>query len=148
MPSKSFYAIGVSIVLLLTPVTALSTSWAYSFVVWNEYVYVVTEEGVTDIEKEIGEVTAYSDMQQYPGNFSNEFSVGTKYFSITGFSTDEAIAVESHNGNYLKAVREMRYLEREPVEENRTLSLSILLVLIILLFAGLYISSRNLRSDF
>jgi hypothetical protein len=69
----------------------------------------VSDEYVTEIDKEIGQVTRYSDMYQQPGNFSNAFEKGTKYYSIKGVSSDESIAVEDGNGNYKKAVREKEY---------------------------------------
>ncbi|GAB3051444.1 hypothetical protein [Virgibacillus ainsalahensis] len=34
---------------------------------------------------------------------------GTKYFSIKGVSTDEAIAIKEENGEYRKALNEGRY---------------------------------------
>ncbi|WP_113929157.1 hypothetical protein [Bacillus sp. P14.5] len=143
MSRKCFYLIGISLVLLFIPFKAMATSWAYSFVVWNDYVYVMTDEIVTAMEKEIGEVTVYSDMEELPGNFSNEFSVGTRYFSITNLSTDEAIAVEVQEGTFRKAVRKQKYLEREQSDENMTLSFSILLMLIIFLPAGLYFAIKK-----
>jgi hypothetical protein len=69
----------------------------------------VNDEYVTEIDKEIGQVTRYSDMYQQPGNFSNAYEKGTKYYSIKGISPDEAIAVEDRNGKYKKAVREKEY---------------------------------------
>ncbi|MGF2616555.1 hypothetical protein FZC84_02035 [Rossellomorea vietnamensis] len=146
MSWKYFHAIGITLMILYIPLKVMATSWAYSFVVWNDYVYVMTDEIVTDIEKEIGEVTVYSDMEELPGNFSNEYSAGTKYFSITNLSTNEAIAVEVQAGNYRKAVKEQKYLEREQVDENKTLSFSILLGLIILLPAGLYFAIKKVKS--
>ncbi len=57
----------VVFVLLITsfmfPSKPLATSWAYPFVVWQDYIYVVSEEYVTEIDKEIGKVTKYSDME-------------------------------------------------------------------------------------
>ena len=44
----------------------------------------------------------------YSGNFSNTYPKGTKYYSIVGESTDEAIAVKN-NGNYIKATRDGEY---------------------------------------
>jgi hypothetical protein len=93
----------------LVPTKSFGTSWAYSFVVWDGYLYVVSDEYVTEIDKEIGQVTRYSDMYEQPGNFSNAYEKGTKYYSIKGVSTDESIAVEDSNGNYKKAVREKEY---------------------------------------
>jgi hypothetical protein len=48
-------------------------------------------------------------MEQYPGNFSNFYKKGTKYYSIAGSSTDEAIAVQDGFGEYKKAIREKEY---------------------------------------
>lgn len=91
------------------PNTSFATKWVHKFVVWNDYVYVVKDEYVTEIDKEIGQVTKYSDMEQHPGNFSNAYRKGTKYYSIKGISTDESIAVEDEKGKYIKAVREKEY---------------------------------------
>ncbi|WP_342429506.1 hypothetical protein [Neobacillus sp. FSL H8-0543] len=103
----------VMLILLLNsfmfPSNPLATSWAYQFVVWQDYIYVVSEEVVTEIDKEIGKVTKYSDMESLSGNFSNTFEKGTKYFSIKGVSTDEAIAIEESEGRYIKATREGEY---------------------------------------
>ncbi|CAG9623126.1 hypothetical protein [Sutcliffiella rhizosphaerae] len=98
-------------VLLLTlfifhlfPSNSLATSWAYPFVVWNGYIYEVSDEYVNMVESEIGHVTRYSDMESYSGNFSNAYKKGTKYYSIQEISTDEAIAVEVKDGKYKKAI--------------------------------------------
>jgi hypothetical protein len=103
----------VVFVLVLTsfmfPSKPLATSWAYTFVVWQDYIYVVREEYVTEIDKKIGKVTKYSDMESLSGNFSNMYKKGTKYYSIKGVSTDEAIAVEESEGRYIKATREGKY---------------------------------------
>lgn len=89
-----------------------ATSWAYSFVVWDGYVYVISDEYVTEIEDEIGKVTKYSDMESLSGNFSNAYPKGTKYYSIKGVSTDKAIAVEESEGRYIKADRHREYAVR------------------------------------
>jgi hypothetical protein len=81
-----------------------ATSWAYPFVVWDGYRYEVLDEYVEEIDSEIGEVTSYSDMETLSGNFSNEYTEGTKYYSIKGISTDEAIAVKI-GSQYKKAIR-------------------------------------------
>jgi hypothetical protein len=93
----------------LVSTKSFATSWAYPFVVWDGYIYIVNDEYVTEIDKEIGQVTKYSDMYQQPGNFSNAYEKGTKYFSIKGISTDKSIAVEDGNGKYKKALREKEY---------------------------------------
>jgi hypothetical protein len=89
-----------------------SADWAFSFVVWNGYIYQLSDEYVEDVVEEIGEVTKYSDTEgTYSGNFSNEYEKGTRYYSIEGMSTDEAIAIED-NGKYRKAIRNGTYGEK------------------------------------
>lgn len=95
--------------LIIVPVNAVATSWVYPFVVWDGYMYEVTDEKVTTIENKIGAVTKYSDMEQYGGNFSNAYPKGTKYFAIKGIDTEIAIAVQVDKGNYLKAIRDGEY---------------------------------------
>ena len=86
-----------------------SADWNSNFVVWDGYVYEMSNEYVTEIEEEIGKVTKYSDKEgAYSGNFSNMYRKGTKYYAIVGVNTDEAIAVEE-NGEYRKAKKEGRY---------------------------------------
>lgn len=106
----------ISLVVLFTiltscllPSKSLATSWAYPFVVWDGYIYVVSDEYVTEINREIGKVTKYSDMEQHTGNFSNAYKEGTKYYSIEGISTDQEIAVQDEDGSYKKAFREREY---------------------------------------
>jgi hypothetical protein len=91
-----------------------SADWAYSCVVWNGYIYKVSDEYVEEVGKEIGEVTKYSDMEgTYSGNFSNKYEKGTKYFSIKNISTDEAIAVKEQDGKYRKAINQGKYGEKK-----------------------------------
>ncbi|MBS4218091.1 hypothetical protein KHA96_07105 [Bacillus sp. FJAT-49711] len=91
-------------------------SWAYSFVVWDGYVYIVSDESVENIDKEIGHVTKHSDKEgSYWGNFSNAFPKGTKYYSITDTSTNDAIAVQTTEGIYVKATREGKYMSEYPL---------------------------------
>lgn len=87
-----------------------SADWAFSFVVWDDHIYQISDEFVPEVDKEIGEVTAYSDLEgSYSGNFSNVHEVGTKFYSITGIGTEEAIAIEESDGNYRKALRTGEY---------------------------------------
>jgi hypothetical protein len=111
MKSKHLLSIAVLFVLFISfyPGKTLGTSWAYSFVVWDGYIYVISDEYITEIGNEIGHVTRHSDMEQYSGNFSNAYKRGTKYYSIKGISTDQAIAVEESDGQYIKAYREAEY---------------------------------------
>ncbi|MFS0864329.1 hypothetical protein [Fredinandcohnia sp. 179-A 10B2 NHS] len=117
MRSKHFMSIVVLFILFISsyPGKTLATSWAYYFVVWDGYIYVISEgDYVTEIGDEIGHVTRFSDMEQYSGNFSNAYKKGTKYYSIDGVSTDQAIAVEESDGQYIKAYREVEYEMRSP----------------------------------
>ena len=87
-----------------------SKSWVSSFVVWDSDIYQISEEYVDKVDEEIGEVTMYSDKEgTYSGNFSNEYKKGTKYFSIEGISTKEAIAIEEDDGKYRKAINNGKY---------------------------------------
>ena len=94
------------------PFNNSSAEWAFNFVVWDGYIYQLTDEYVEKIDEEIGEVTKYSDMEgTYSGNFSNTYEKGTKYYAIQGISTDEAIAI-LENGKYRKAIRDGKYGEK------------------------------------
>lgn len=87
-----------------------SAEWAYSFVVWDGYTYVVSDEYVTEVDNVIGNVTIYSSIEgTYSGNFSNAYEEGTKYFSIKGIDTDEAIAIQENDGKYKRANRTGEY---------------------------------------
>lgn len=90
-------------------ISSSSADWVSAFVVWDDYIYRVSEEYILEVDEEIGNVTAYSDREAiYSGNFSNTYEKGTKYFAITGTSTGEAIAIEE-GGKYRKAVRNGKY---------------------------------------
>ena len=87
-----------------------SADWAYYFVVWNCFIYKVSDDYIEDIDKEIGVVTKYSDFEgTYSGNFSNMYEKGTRYYSIEGISTDEAIAIQEQDGRYRKAIIDVKY---------------------------------------
>jgi hypothetical protein len=91
-----------------------SADWAYSFVVWDGFIYQLGDEYVGEISEKIGEVTKYSDLEgTYSGNFSNVYDKGTKYYAIKGISTEEAIAVEEKDGRYRKAIRDGKYGAKE-----------------------------------
>ena len=114
----------------------MATKWLYPFVVWDGYVYEVSEESVTAIGDEIGQVTKYSDMEPQSGNFSNEYQKGTKYFEIKGVSTEEAIAVQKSNDQYVKADRrgeyEIEQTSEEPLENLKGVIYSIVGILAII----------------
>ncbi|WP_417897675.1 hypothetical protein ABN702_15450 [Bacillus haimaensis] len=110
--SLSFILLIAIICCFLSPSNKFA-GWAYSFVVYDGDIYVISDEYVTEIDKEIGHVTKYSDKEgTYYGNFSNAYKKGTKYFSIKGVSTDTAIAVED-SGKYIKADRDGEYAGRK-----------------------------------
>ncbi|WP_342567210.1 hypothetical protein MKY09_17600 [Psychrobacillus sp. FSL K6-4046] len=103
---------------ILSPAMA---SWAYQFVVWDGDVYIITEENVEKIGKEIGHVTKYSDREgTYSGNFSNTFPKGTKYYEIVEVDPEEAIAVESEVGIYVKANSDGEYAGSKKNNWNTT----------------------------
>jgi len=109
MRVRSIPLFAMLFLFLLTPEKSLA-DWAYPFVVWDGYIYVISDEKVEKVDKKIGHVTKYSDREgTYSGNFSNVFKKGTKYYSIKGISTDEAIAVQDGNGKYKKATRKGKY---------------------------------------
>ncbi|XID94882.1 hypothetical protein ACF3MZ_10350 [Paenibacillaceae bacterium WGS1546] len=87
-------------------------SWAYRFVVYSGDIYKVTDEPVQpyEIEKKIGQVTRYSDIEgTYAGNFSNAFPKGTGYYSIKEASPNDVIAIKVQEGTYVKAVNQGHY---------------------------------------
>ena len=89
-----------------------SAEWAFKFVVWDGYIYRLSDEYVDDIVEEIGEVTNHSVIEDtYSGNFSNVYEKGTKYYAMQGISTEEAIAIEEE-GKYRKAIRNGKYGEK------------------------------------
>ena len=95
--------------LLMIPNLAFATSWVFPFVVWNDSIYVITDEPIKNVGKKIGKVTSYSDMEEKGGNFSNVYQKGTAYYAIEDISTDKAIAVEHKKGQYIKAIYESEY---------------------------------------
>jgi hypothetical protein len=107
--SISFVFIFTMIISSLFPNKSVA-EWAYSFVVWDGYTYVVSDEYVTEVDRLIGKVTIYSSIEgTYSGNFSNEYKEGTKYFSINGIDTDKAIAIQESDGKYIRAIRNGEY---------------------------------------
>jgi hypothetical protein len=90
-----------------------SADSAINFVVWDGYIYKISDEYVENVSEEIGEVTKYSDIEgTYSGNFSNTYEKGTKYYSIKGIGTEKAIAIEEKGGKYRKAIRDGKYGEK------------------------------------
>ena len=139
MRSNHLLLITVFLIVLtsFSPGKPMATSWAYSFVVWDGYIYVISDEYVAEVNSEIGQVSKYSDMEQYSGNFSNAYKKGTKYYSIEGIGTDEAIAIEESYGLYIKAYREGEYELRSIFDGKpgiiKIFILSILCILVVII---------------
>jgi hypothetical protein len=133
---------------LIIPSKSLATSWAYPFVVWDGYIYIVNDDNVTEVDKEIGKVTRYSDMYPQSGNFSNVYEKGTKYYSIKDVSTDEAIAVEDGSGKYKKAVREKEYTfgnEDSPEDKSSDMTATLLILSAITIFLIIFVLKKIKR---
>jgi len=79
-------------------------SWAFDVVTWNQGVYQMTSEVVTEVEKEIGKIKKHStkESSELPNLFSNKYEKGTKLFKIKNLDTKDYIAVLSE-GTYFKA---------------------------------------------
>lgn len=125
------------LLVLAVSTTALATSWAFEFVVYENGVYEVTDEDVTVTGEKLGEVTAYSDMEQLAGNFSNHYQVGTTYYEIEGIDPGDAIAVEIAANKYKKAVYDKPYnfTEEGPVISwYMWIVVSIAVIVLVLMF--------------
>lgn len=106
------FSVVIFAVLVVIAGCSSRADWNSVFVVWNGYMYEVSDEYVDEIDEEIGQVTKYSDREgTYAGNFSNKYSKGTKLYSIKGINTDEAIAIDEE-GKYRKAINNGRYGEK------------------------------------
>lgn len=91
--------------------SAAVASWAYSFVVNDGKIYVVSEDRVdqSTLGDVVGKVTYHTDREgTYGGNFSNIYPKGTKYYAIQGITPESAIAVETQEG-YVMARYEGEY---------------------------------------
>ncbi|MCA1322375.1 hypothetical protein LC085_21075 [Bacillus tianshenii] len=144
---STFFIIIALICTMFFPTKSAATSWAFEFVVYDGYIYVVGEETVEDVEEEIGSVTQYSDMASLAGNFSNHYPVGTKYYSIKGISAEEAIAVEESEGNYLRAEREAKYqstIEAVDMEEKPLKSVDLSMIIIFTVLGLLAVTAIGL----
>lgn len=148
MKFKHLFSFVILLILLnsfLFPIKPLG-DWVYSFVVWDGYIYVVSDEYVEEIDKEIGHVTKYSDVEgTYSGNFSNTYKKGTKYYSIKGISTDEAIAIQDKDGKYKKAMREGKYAGNKDDISDLDLVVGLLVLVLIATF-GLYFAKKRLKN--
>ncbi|TVX88167.1 hypothetical protein [Paenibacillus agilis] len=105
-------SLGVSVMLLVFLTACTNTkapelqSWAYYVVTWNNGVYKITDEKVTEIEEEIGTINIYSTNEsgEISNLFSNKYKEGTKLYKIADLDTNEHIAVLD-NGIYYRSDR-------------------------------------------
>lgn len=99
------------LLLVMCSSSAAVASWAYSFVVNDGKIFVVSEDRVdqSTLGDVVGKVTYHTDREgTYGGNFSNIYQKGTKYFAIQGITPESAIAVETQEG-YVMARYEGEY---------------------------------------
>lgn len=128
MVEKSTYTFDCSLILITSflPAKVMATKWLYPFVVWDGYIYEVTEEPVTVIGDKIGKVTNYSDMEQQSGNFSNAYPKGTKYYAIKCISSEKSIAVQESEKQYVKADRKEKYEFEQAFDEPKDIGRGII----------------------
>ncbi|QOR67327.1 hypothetical protein IM538_04085 [Cytobacillus suaedae] len=151
----TFCIVFILVTFSLFPSHSIATKWVYSFVVWDGYVYVVSDEYVTEIGSEIGYVTNYSDMEELPGNFSNKYKEGTKYYSIKGVNTGESIAIEEGEDRFKKADREKEYhIYKEDSHEEQKftfndfgigLSIGLSVLLLIIVIGSFFVKKKNIN---
>lgn len=146
----SIIILSISLTCILFPNKSIATKWLYPFVVWDGFVYVVSEEYVTEIDSEIGQVTMYSDMEELPGNFSNTYNKGTKYYAIKGVSTEESIAIRESDGQYKKADRkeEYRHHSNEDLDKEEKFGFSDLVIglsvlILIIVFGTFFVRKKR-----
>lgn len=97
--------------LLLAPAAGAYASWASRFVVYYDNIYTITDEAVPAdrLGMRLGSVAMYTDVEgEYHGNFSNTLPKGSEYRGILGIDVQEAIAVDSGGGAFVKAVYQGR----------------------------------------
>ncbi|THE13063.1 hypothetical protein E1I69_09340 [Bacillus timonensis] len=95
--------------LLVTQTCASALSWAYFFVVHDGKVYEIKEDMLLkqyEVGEMIGKVETKADEYtgDYYGNASNYYEIDTVYFKIEDIPINEAIAVQTVEGHYVKAV--------------------------------------------
>ncbi|MFJ6211186.1 hypothetical protein [Lysinibacillus sp. NPDC092081] len=101
--------LSISVLMLIGCSSSSSPDWVYNFVVWDDYMYVVSDEYTENVGNVLGEVTKYSDQEAiYDGNFSNHYREGTKYYKIKEVSTSEVIAIQEGD-SFRIANREGKY---------------------------------------
>ncbi|GBF77669.1 hypothetical protein PA598K_06231 [Paenibacillus sp. 598K] len=81
-------------------------SYPFPLIIWNKHIYRVTNDKVTDIDKEIGEIKNFSAVESegQQDNYSNYYPKGTKIFSIVNIDTSVALAVKTGENEFVKAI--------------------------------------------
>ncbi len=104
---KILKVILITALFLLIPFHTAYASWAYPFVIYNNNVYITTDQKVDSelIGSKLGQVTKYSDHETstQSGNFSNAYPKGTNYYEIKGTNIKDAIAIQEKDGTYIEA---------------------------------------------
>lgn len=87
------------------------TSFAFQSVKWNDQLYKLTDEKLSEadieLDEAIGEIKHYSTLEaeNIPNDYSNFLPEGTKLWAIKGIDSSEAIAVKHNNDSYMKFVK-------------------------------------------
>lgn len=98
--------------MFLLPFITVSAKWAFSYVVFNKNIYVITDTKISPelIGSKLGQVTKYSHREGlYSGNFSNTYPKGTKYYEIIGVDVNQLIAIQNMDGTFTEAKYEGEY---------------------------------------
>lgn len=89
-----------------TPVTHDPSSVSYLYgIVWNHHIYDVNRKGIEAAGNQLGSVTKYAKTTLNPqdnGTVSNEFSVGTRIYTVPNKDSSSAIAIETAKGQYIE----------------------------------------------
>ncbi|WP_168928934.1 hypothetical protein [Paenibacillus dokdonensis] len=115
----NLYKLKASVMVLLIPIlllgctqkeqadekamtTSVSHSWAFEFVHWNDVLYRLTDIRIVSVDRMVGTVESLITDETIIGHgvYSNRFAEGTKLYSISEMSTDDAIAVKMNDGYY------------------------------------------------
>lgn len=108
----------VAFLVMLVPTQTLA-NYSQFFVVFEDHVYELSSEAVTEVGEKIGEVTEYGDRAEfYSGNFSNAYEVGTAYYEIPGVDTSEQIAVEESPGVFIVGKRSVEFTSQAVQESS------------------------------
>ncbi|MDI4645723.1 hypothetical protein [Cohnella hashimotonis] len=100
--------------MLLLPSVGAAANWDTPFVVYYDNLYKITEEAVPAdrLGMKLGKISAYAETEgAYKGNFSNALPKGTEFKGILGIDVQDAIAVDSGHGSYVKAVYQESYAD-------------------------------------